>query len=255
MQVSGPKSSAFPTTLEDRGEGQGTQMSRLFRPEHPRPSSTSELSTMSVTRSVHSRHQEARPGNQGVSLGGQLSAEPGSQASRALMEKHPCLGSPGLLGLWSQDAVGNGQWPRRGPGRPPTALGERAPRGTFLAACGQEALVVWGTYFGVRLLPLPAPASLLCGVQRLGLFPTSPCRGGTMPWPPGVPQGSCRAFCCFRGPIRPHFSLSEHSPALVVLSIKPEITEEGPGLGVKVGLSSGVPVWQLPCPLLLAPHL
>lgn len=131
MQVSGPKSSAFPTTLEDRGEGQGTQMSRLFRPEHPRPSSTSELSTMSVTRSVHSRHQEARPGNRGVSLGGQLSAEPGSQASGALMEKRPCLGSPGLPGLWSQDAVGNGQWPRTGPGRPPTAPGGEGSSGDF----------------------------------------------------------------------------------------------------------------------------
>ena len=87
-------------------------MSRLFRPEHPRPSSTAELNTLSVTRSVHSRHQEARPGNRGVSLGGQLSAEPRSQASRVLMEKCPCLGSPGLPGLWSQDAVGKGQWPR-----------------------------------------------------------------------------------------------------------------------------------------------
>lgn len=170
MQVSGPKSSAFPTTLEDRGEGQGTQMSRLFRPEHPRPSSTSELSTMSVTRSVHSRHQEARPGNRGVSLGGQLSAEPGSQASRVLMENRPCLGSRGLPGLWSQDAVGNGQWPRRGPGRPPTAPGERAPRGTFLAACGQEALVVWGDIFWGQTVAASCPCILALWGAKAGAF-------------------------------------------------------------------------------------
>ena len=117
--------------------------------------------------------------------------------------------------LWVQEVLGNGLWVCGGSQAvhlPPQR--EKSPSGDFpnrLWVCplnhGGLVGFKWA-YSGIKLLPLPAPASLRCRVEILGcfLFPHRFLQSWHHALTSRWAWESCRAFWPPRGPSMPTFS-------------------------------------------------